>query len=174
LTGASLSFRALLLMTAVAVTAAGCITAPSPDTPAPPIVQVDGADVRARQFGSTSNEIITNPALAPKIHALFGPDWALQPGARLRAPASSFFASGDPPRILRTSEAEYVAVTGCGPAGCSLQRVLLLVRSDGEALLSRLDEGGFSHYYAYGAGLSMSSANRALLDRARSAVERPA
>ena len=169
-----MSLRAVLLVTAVATMATGCITSPSPDAPTRPIVQVDSVDARARQFGNTTTEIITNPALAPKIHALFGPDWALGPGARLRAPASSFFASGDPPRMLRTAEAEYVAVSGCGPAGCGLQRVLLLVRPDTEALLARLDEGGFSHYYAYGAGLTMSPATRALLDRARTVVEKPA
>ena len=169
-----MSLRVVLLVTAVATLATGCITAPSPDAPTRPIVQVDSVDARARQFGNTTTEIITNPALAPKIHALFGPDWALGPGARLRAPASSFFASGDPPRMLRTAEAEYVAVSGCGPAGCGLQRVLLLVRPDTEALLARLDEGGFSHYYAYGAGLTMSPATRALLDRARTVVEKPA
>lgn len=169
-----MSLRAVLLVTAVATLATGCITAPSPDLPPRPVVQVDSGDARARQFGNTTTEIITNPALAPKIHALFGPDWALEPGARLRAPASSFFASGDPPRMLRTAEAEYVAVSGCGPAGCGLQRVLLLVRPDTEALLARLDEGGFSHYYAYGAGLTMSPATRALLDRARTVVEKPA
>jgi hypothetical protein len=168
------SLRAVLLVTAVATLATACITTPSPDTPTRPIVQVDSVDARARQFDNTTTEIITNPALAPKVHALFGPDWALGPGARLRAPASSFFASGDPPRMLRTAEAEYVAVSGCGPAGCGLQRVLLLVRPDTEALLARLDEGGFSHYYAYGAGLTMSPATRALLDRARTVVEKPA
>jgi hypothetical protein len=168
------SLRGVLLVTAVALLATGCITAPPPDTPAPPVVQVDSADVRARQFGSTTTEIITNPALAPKIHALFGADWALGPGARLRAPASSFFASGDAPRMLRTAEAEYVAVTGCGPAGCGLQHVVLLVRPDTEALLARLDEGGFSHYYAYGTGLAMSPATRALLDRARTVLEKRA
>ena len=169
-----MSFRAGLLVTAVAVMATGCITAPSPGIPPVPIVQVDSGDARARQFGSTTTEIITNPTLAPKIHALFGADWALGPGARTRAPASSFFASGDPPRMIRTAEAEYVAVSGCGPAGCGLQRVLLLIRPDTEALLARLDEGGFSHYYAYGTGLGMSPATRALLDRARTVVERPA
>ena len=169
-----MSLRAVLLVTAVAVLATGCIVAPSPGIPPTPIVQVDNADVRARQFGNTTTEIITNPILAPKIHALFGPDWALGAGARLRAPASSFFASGDPPRMIRTAEAEYVAVSGCGPAGCGLQRVLLLVRPDTEALLARLDEGGFSHYFAFGTGLTMSPATRALLDRARTVVEKPA
>ena len=109
------------------------------------------------------------------VGAACGPDWALEPGHRLRAPASSFFASSDPVQLVRTNDAEYVAVSGCGPAGCRAQRGLLLVRSpDGENLLARLDEGGFGHYYAYGAGLSMSSAVRALLDRARSAVGAPA
>ena len=57
-----MSLRGVLLVTAVALLATGCITAPPPDTPAPPVVQVDSADVRARQFGSTTTEIITNPA----------------------------------------------------------------------------------------------------------------
>jgi hypothetical protein len=168
------SLRAGLLVTAVAVMASACITAPSPDLPVPPIVQVDSVDVRAQQFGNNTREIVTNPVLDSKIHALFGPDWTLAPAARLRAPASSFFATGSPPRMLRTQEAEYVAVTGCGPAGCGLQSVLLLVRPDAEVLLARLDEGGFSHYYGYGTGLTMSPATRALLDRARTAVEKPA
>jgi hypothetical protein len=114
------SLRAVLLVTAVAVMASACITAPSPDLPVPPIVQVDSVDVRAQQFGSNTREIVTNPVLDSKIHALFGPDWTLAPAARLRAPASSFFATGSPPRMLRTQEAEYVAVTGCGrpAAGC--------------------------------------------------------
>lgn len=167
-----MSLRAALLIAAVALGGAACVTAS--DTPAPPIVQVDSSDARARQFGGTTSEIITNPSLVSKIRALFGPDWALEPGSRLRAPASAFFASGDPPRLVRTREAEYVAVSGCGPAGCRAQRVLLLVRPDGETLLARLDEGGFSHYYAYGAGLSMNPANRVLLDRARGAIATPA
>jgi hypothetical protein len=167
--------RHSLLFAAVALVGAACVTAPPPDAPTPPIVQVDGADGRARQFGATAAEVLTNPALATKIRALFGPDWALEPRHRLRAPASSFFASGDPVQMVRTNDAEYVAVSGCGPAGCRAQHGLLLVRSpDGESLLARLDEGGFGHYYAYGAGLSMSPAIRALLDRARSAVGTPA
>jgi hypothetical protein len=168
------SLRAAFLVTAVALAGAACVTPRSPDTPAPPIIQVDGADARARQFGNTGSEVITNSSLESRVRALFGPDWALEPGSRLRAPASSFFASADPPRLVRTNEGEYVAVTGCGPAGCRAQRVLLLVRGDGESLLARLDEGGFSHYYAHGAGLSMNPASRALLDRARSAVGTPA
>jgi hypothetical protein len=166
--------RVTLLVTAVALVATACITPQSADTPAAPIVQVDVTDTRARQFGATASDILTNSALLPKIRALFGPDWALEPGAGLRAPASSFFASADPPRMLRTNEAEFVAVTGCGGAGCRHQRVLLLIRSDGEQLLSRLDEGGFGHYYAYGPGITMTPATRALLDRARGAVETPA
>jgi hypothetical protein len=168
------SLRAALLAVAVAIGGTACVTAGPSDAPAPPIVQVDGTDARARQFGSTNSEIITNASLGSKIRALFGPDWALEPGNRLRAPAATFFASGDAPRLIRTSEAEYVAVSGCGPAGCRAQRVVMLVRPDGESLLARLDEGGFSHYYAYGAGLSMSPANRALLDRARGAMPTPA
>lgn len=167
-------FRHSLLLAAVALVGAACVTAPPPDAPTPPIVHVDGADGRARQFGATAAEVLTNPALATKIRALFGPDWALEPGNRLRAPAATFFASGDAPRLIRTGEAEYVAVSGCGPAGCRAQRGVMLVRPDGESLLARLDEGGFSHYYAYGAGLSMSPANRALLDRARGAIPTPA
>lgn len=166
--------RLALLVTAVAVAATACITAPSPDTPERPIVQVDPADARARRFGNTASDILTNPALESKIRALFGADWALGPGARTRASASSFFASADPPRVVRSSDAEYVAVTGCGGAGCRLQRVLLLVRSDGEHLLARLDEGGFGHYYSYGPGATMTPTIRALLDRTREVVDQPA
>lgn len=139
-----------------------------------PIVQVDATDPRANRFGNIASDILTNPALESKVRALFGADWALEPGARVRAPASSFFASADAPRTVRTNDAEYVAVTGCGGAGCRLQRVLLLIRSDGEQLLARLDEGGFGHYYSYGPGAAMTPTIRALLDRTRDAVEKPA
>jgi hypothetical protein len=166
------SFRVILLAAAT-LADAGCVTPPSPDTPVAPVVQVDGTDARGRQFGSTANEVLTHASLQSKVRALFGPDWALEPGHRLRAPASAFFAAGDPPRLLRTESGEYVTVTGCGPAGCRGQRALLLVRVDGEHLLARLDEGGFSHYYVYGTGLTMSPATRAFLDRARGAVGTP-
>ena len=110
--------RHSLLLGAVALVGAACVTAPPPDAPTPPIVQVDGADGRARQFGATAAEVLTNPALEAKVRALFGADWALAPGHRLRAPASSLFASSDPAQMVRTNDAEYVAVSGCGPAGC--------------------------------------------------------
>ena len=164
-----------LLLAAVVLVGAACVTAPPADAPVSPIVQVDGGDARARQFGATAADILTNASLQSKIRALFGPDWSLEPGHRVRAPASAFFAGGGAPRLLRTNDAEYVAVSGCGPAGCHAQRGLLLVRTtEGESLLARLDEGGFSHYYVHGAGLSVSPAVRALIDSARGAVATPA
>jgi hypothetical protein len=96
--------RHTLLVAAVALVGAACVTAPPPDVPTPPVVQVDGADGRGRQFGATAADVLTNPALQTKIRTLFGPDWALEPGHRLRAPASAFFASSDPVQIVRTND----------------------------------------------------------------------
>src|SRR5216683_578854 len=78
----------------------------------------------------------------------------------------------EPPRGVRVGDANYVAVTGCVPANCGGERVLLLIQESGEGLLARLDEGGFSHYYAYGGNWGLAGTTAQIVDSARRALER--
>jgi hypothetical protein len=142
-----------LLLTLVAV-AAGCVV-PHPPGTAPPAVQVLPADARALAYGRSAGEIIQNPQLADKVRALFQADWAPPaPGGagKLTLAAPDYFARGGPVRMVRIGEADYISVTGCAAQMCPSRRGLLLIREGGEQLMARLDEGGFSHHYAYGPG----------------------
>ena len=60
--------------------------------------------------------------------------------------------------MVRIGDANYIAVTGCARQACSGRRGLLLIREGGEQLMARLDEGGFSHHYAYGPGMTPGGA----------------
>lgn len=51
-------------------------------------------------------------------------------------------------------------------APAQTHRRLLLIRSEGDELLARLDEGGFTHYYACRAGAGLSPWDQALVDNA--------
>ncbi|HEY4909371.1 MAG TPA: hypothetical protein VIJ73_07715, partial [Methylomirabilota bacterium] len=55
-------------------------------------------------------------------------------------------------RMVRMGDANYITVTGCAAQACTARRGLLMIREGGEQLMARLDEGGFSHHYAYGPG----------------------
>ena len=59
--------------------------------------------------------------------------------------------------MLRVGDVEHIAVTGCTPGACRTQRGLLLIRADGQELRARIDEGGFTHHYAFGAGLAAAT-----------------
>jgi hypothetical protein len=146
-----------LLLTLVVI-AAGCVV-PHPPGSAPPAVQVLPADARALAYGRSAGEIIQNPQLADKVRALFQADWAPPaPGAgKLTLAAPDYFARGGPVRMVRIGEADYISVTGCAAQMCPSRRGLLLVREGGEVLMARLDEGGFSHHYAYGPGMVAGS-----------------
>jgi hypothetical protein len=78
----------------------------------------------------------------------------------------------EPPRGVRIGDRNYVAVTGCVPAACRADRVLLLIQEGGEALLARLDEGGFSHYYAYGGDWGLAGSTARTVDSGLRALER--
>ncbi|HSF03524.1 MAG TPA: hypothetical protein VLA62_10960, partial [Solirubrobacterales bacterium] len=52
------------------------------------------------------------------------------------------------------------------------EHVLLLIQEGGEALLARLDEGGFSHYYAYGGTWGVAGSTARIADSALRALER--
>jgi hypothetical protein len=160
-----------------ALLTAACVTPPPAGTPMPPRVEILTADARATTYGSGAAEMLDHPALREKVRALFGRDWATPapPRAaaarRITVAPPEFFLRAGPPRVLRIAGSDYVGAPGCQPASCSLLRGLLLVRTDGEALLARLDEGGFSHYYGYAAGMAMTPDGRLLLDSAWRTLE---
>jgi hypothetical protein len=76
------------------------------------------------------------------------------------------------PRGVRIGDRNYVAVTGCVPATCRTDRVVLLIQEGGDALLARLDEGGFSHYYAYGGDWGLAGSTARIVDSGLRALER--
>ena len=145
---------AVLLLTLVVIVA-GCVVYPEPGS-GPPVVQVLPADARALVYGGSAGEILENPQLRDKVRALFGADWAPPtPGGvgKLTLAAPQYFERGGPVRMVRIGDADYIAVTGCAGQVCASRRALLLIREGGEQLMARLDEGGFSHHYAYGPGV---------------------
>ena len=145
---------ACLLLTLIVI-AGGCVVYPPPGS-GPPVVQVLPADARALVYGRSAGEILENPQLRDKVRALFGGDWAPPtPGGagKLALAAPQYFERGGPVRMVRIGDADYISVTGCAPQACPSRRGLLLIREGGEQLMARLDEGGFSHHYAYGPGV---------------------
>ena len=145
---------ACLLLTLVVIVA-GCVV-PHPPGSAPPVVRVLPADARALVYGRSAGEILENPELRDKVRALFAADWAPPtPGGagKLTLAAPQYFERGGPLRMVRIGDADYIAATGCAAQACASRRGLLLIREGGEQLMARLDEGGFSHHYAYGPGV---------------------
>ncbi len=156
----SLRRGALVWLLVAPVATAGCVLPPEPGSSAPLEADVVAADARALAYGRTAGDILENPQLRDKVHALFGADWAAPtPGVgKLSAPAAQYFELGGPVRMVRIGDANYIAVTGCARQACSGRRGLLLIREGGEQLMARLDEGGFSHHYAYGPGVAPGAA----------------
>jgi hypothetical protein len=140
--------RLISLCSLVVITAAGCTVPPRPGIPVSPDAQVVPPDMRAEAYGSSIELVAQNPVVGDNVRAMFGPDWT---GGQLAPPgASAYFATGDPPRMVRVDGVNYIAYTGCMPAACETSRVLLLIREGGSEMVARLDDGGFAHYYAYG------------------------
>jgi hypothetical protein len=127
------------------------------------------ADARALRYGPSAPDVVDNPALRDKVRALFGADWNL--GGQLRTPASAFFPASSALRMVRIGDQDYIAISGCVPAACAANRGLLLIRPDGEHLMARIDEGGFSHYYDYRSGTPATQVPLPTIDRAWNAVE---
>ena len=154
----------------------GCVVPPPPGSSGPPVAQVLPADARALAYGRSAGEVLANPQLQDKARALFGADWAPPtPGGvgKLTAAAPLYFERGGPVRMVRIADADYIAITGCAQQACTSRRGLLLVREGGEQLMARLDEGGFSHHYAYGPGVVGGPAGAAgMLESALRALER--
>jgi len=165
--------RALVPASTAALAAlllSACVVPPRPGDPVPSAAGVLAADARALRFGATAPAIFDNPELRDKLQAMFGGDWG--PSARLAAGAPAYFPATSSIRLLRVAEQDYIAVSGCVPAACAPRPGLLLVRQDGQHLLARLDEGGFSHYYHFTTGASPAPPPRALIDGAWLAVAR--
>ena len=153
-----------LLGVAITVGAGACVI---PPTAAPPAIQPVSADARALRYGASAAEIMNHPALRDGIGALYQAEGIPRSGlTSLSAPPAEFFARTESLRLLRVGDRVYIAAVGCAPAACAMRRGLLLVREDGGEILSRLDEGGFSHYYVHGADMTPGPGVQALLDEA--------
>ena len=164
------AFRCLALgMTSASLTVA-CTVEPPAGTPAPPLAGALESGPREAAFGRTGAEVVTNPQLRDKIRSMFGADWA--PGGKLVRGAMPYLGRTEPPRGVRVGDRNYVAVTGCVPDNCRAERVLLLIQEGGEALLARLDEGGFSHYYAYGGDWGLAGSTARVVDSGLRALGR--
>ena len=153
---------------------AACTIDPPAGTPTPPMAGVLEPGPREARFGRTGEEVINNPQLRDKIRSLFGADWtpAAEGRGKIAKGAAAYFGRTELPRGVRVGDANYVAVTGCVPANCGGERVLLLIQESGEGLLARLDEGGFSHYYAYGGNWGLAGTTAQIVDSALRALER--
>jgi hypothetical protein len=134
-----------------------------------PPAGVIAADARALKYGSSAPEVLNNPALRDKVRALFGPDW--NPGGAVALGAPAYFPPTSSIRLVRVGDANFTALSGCVAEACTSHRGLLLIRQDGEQLLSRIDEGGYSHYYNFGTGAMIGAMPRPWIDAAWSVVE---
>jgi hypothetical protein len=159
---------------ALGTLATACTIDPPAGTPAPPMAGVLERGPREAAFGRTGEEVINNPQLREKIRSLFGTDWTptADGHGKLAKGAAAYFGRTEPPRGVRVGDANYVVVTGCVPASCGSDRVLLLIQEGGEGLLARLDEGGFSHYYAYGGNWGLAGSTAQVVDSALRALAR--
>lgn len=157
-----------------ALTTAACTIDPPAGTPTPLMAGVLEPGPREAAFGRTGDEVVSNPQLRDKIRGLFGADWTAAADGRgkIARGAAAYFGRTEAPRGVRVGDANYVAVTGCVPANCRSERVLLLIQEGGERLLARLDEGGFSHYYAYGGNWGLAGTTAQILDSALRALAR--
>ena len=164
------AFRCLALGSMSASLTVACTIEPPAGTPPPPLSGALESGPRETTFGRTGDEVVTNPQLRDKIRNMFGADWA--PGGKLVRGAMAYLGRTEPPRGVRIGDRNYVAVTGCVPAACRADRVLLLIQEGGEALLARLDEGGFSHYYAFGGDWGLAGSTARIVDSGLRALER--
>jgi len=166
-----LALGSLVALTALLATA--CVVEPPAGTRPAPLVDVMPGDARAFQYGATGREVLDHPALRERIIGLFGPDWkpSAESGGKLPTGAAAFFAHSSPPQLVRMDGAHYIAVTGCMPSACAGNRGLILIREDSELLLARVDEGGYAHYYAWGAPATRATIGPTVVDGAWRALE---
>ena len=163
--------RGLVFSIGMGVLASACTIEPPAGTPPAPMAGPLEPGPREATYGRTGDEVINNPKLRDKIQALFGADW--NPGGKIRRGAPAYFGRTEPPRGVRVGDRNFIAVTGCMPENCKGgERVLLLIQEGGEAMLARLDEGGFSHYYAYGGDWGPAGSTQQIVDAALRALSR--
>jgi len=149
------------------LSAAGCVLPPPPGELVPPRVEVLAADSRATRYGESAPQIFENPAIRDKVRALFGPDWSAGRAGGLSAAAAAFFSTSSAPKPLRVGDREYLAVPGCMTTACAARRGLVLIAADGERLLARVDDGGFTLHYGFGPGMTaLTPHDRLLVDAA--------
>lgn len=165
---AAVVLRGLVIL--LAALTVGCTIDPPAGTPPAPMAGTLERGPRETALGRTGEEVVNNPQLRDKIRSMFGADWA--PGGKTVKGAAAYFGRTEVPRGVRVGDANYVAVTGCVPAACASERVLLLIQEGGEAMLARLDEGGFSHYYAFGGNWGVAGSTARAMDAALRALER--
>jgi hypothetical protein len=150
---------------------AGCVLPPPPGELVPPRVEVLTADSRAARYGGSAAQVFEHPAIRDKVRALFGPDWSGGREGRLSAAVAAFFSTSSAPKPLRVGDREYLAVPGCMATACATRRGLLLIGADGERLLARVDDGGFTLHYGFGPGMTaMTPQDRLLVDAAWGAL----
>ena len=141
----------------------GCVV---PSASSPPTAEVLPADARALVYGRSAKEVLENPQLQDKLRALFQANWNPPTPGGVGKPtlaAAQYFETGGPLRMVRVGAANYIAITGCATQTCSNRRGLLLIREDGEELMARLDDGGFSHVHSYGPGVVGGPAGAAVV-----------
>lgn len=165
------SLRGVLFGCILGVHTAGCTIEPPEGTPAPPMAGVLESGPRETRFGRTGDDVVNNPQLRDKIRTLFGADW--NPGTgKIQRGASAYFGRVTSPRGVRVGDKNYIAVTGCVTTTCPAERVLLLIQESGDLMLARLDEGGYSHYYAYGPEWGAAGSTEQATDAALRALSR--
>lgn len=151
-----------------------CVVLPPPGAPVPPRIEILKNDPRAARYGVSAAEILNHPELRDNVPRLFGADWS-SVAERGRA-ASAFFSKSFPTSVLRVEGSDYIAASGCVPEACLTHRGLLLIRTDRAQLLARLDEGGFTRYYALRIGVGIEGVgtlrDRETVDAAWRALER--
>lgn len=147
--------------------AGGCVVPPPSGELVPPRVEVLAADSGSTRYGGSAAQIFEHPAIRDKVRALFGPDWSAGRAGGPSGATPLFFATSSPPTRLRVGDREYLAVPGCAAAACATRRGLVLVSADGERLLARVDDGGFTLRYGFGPGMTaMTPQDRLLVDAA--------
>jgi hypothetical protein len=162
------------LVALMALLATACVVEPPAGARPAPLVGVMAGDARANQYGATGGEVLDHPALREKIVGLFGPDWKPAPesGGKLASGAAAFFARSSPPQLVRMEGANFIAVAGCLPSACAASRGLILIREDTDLLMARVDEGGYAHYYVWGAPATRATTGPTVIDSAWRALER--
>ena len=153
------------------LSAAGCVLPPPPGELVPPRVEVLAGDARSTRYGGSAAQVFEDPAIRDKVRALFGPAWSAGREGGLSEAAGLFFSTSSPPKTLRIGDREYLAVSGCMATACSTRRGLVLVGADGERLLARVDDGGFTFHFGFGPGMTaMTPQDRLLVDAAWGAL----